>query len=739
MSSPVQLSVQGITCASCVRTVEEALSAVPGASDVSVNLATRRAALTWQGGDLRLLTDAVAAAGYGAAPIEAEADPGAQADALAEARLRRRAVVSAAFTLPLVVVAMSHGRIPGTDGTAGALLQLALCLPVITWGGADIHRAALAALRHRRADMNTLVSLGALVAFAWSTWQALGLLGAPSAADHGHGGMPMADLYFEAPAAIITLVLVGRWMEGRARRHAGDAVRGLLELQPALARREGPQGPEEVPVAQVQPGDIVRVRPGEAVPVDGRVLSGEATVEEAAFTGESRPVHKRVGDMAWAGTIPQGGALRVQATGVGRDTALHRIARAVQDAQAGRAPSQRLADRIAARFVPAVIGLAIGAGAAWLVALGPAEGLPTAIRVATAVLVVACPCALGLATPTALLVGTGVGARQGVRVHAAAALEALAQVDTVVLDKTGTLTVGRPAVVAVQPAAGGTETALLATVAAAEADSEHPLARAVETAAAGLALPPASGFRALPGRGIEATVDGRRVQAGARRWLQELGLALPDERPTGSATPIDVAVDGAWAGRLLLADAPRPESRQVVAALKARGLRVVMLTGDAPEIAAEVAADLGIEEVVAGLRPEEKQGRVAAMEAEGRRVAMVGDGINDAPALAAASVGLSIGSGTTIAAAAADVELAGSDLLALVRAVDLSRATLRTVRRNLAWAFVYNVVMLPVAAGALEPWTGWMLSPVLASAAMGLSSVSVVGSSLLLRRHGRGS
>jgi Cu+-exporting ATPase len=582
--------------------------------------------------------------------------------------------------------------------------------------------------------MNTLVSVGALAAFLCSA-VATAVPGLFLRGSHDH----TAPVYFEAAASVVTLVLLGRSLEHRARTRAGEAIRRLLHLRPRVARRERDGVEAEVPVAEVRLGDLLVARPGDAIAVDGIVRSGGSSVDEAMLTGESLPVEKEAGAKVYAGTLNGAGVLRYAVTGVGRDTALARIARAVEEAQGGKAPVQRLADRVAGVFTPIVMGLALVTFGVWL-AVGP--GLGPALLAAVDVLVIACPCALGLATPTAILVGTGRGAERGVLVKNGEALERAHAIDVVVLDKTGTVTVGRPEVVEVI-AFDGDRDAVLRIAGSAEQDSEHPLAGAVRSAARSLAPPAPTRFVSAVGGGVRATVDGREVRVGSARWLVAEGVDVAAAGSTverlGSEgrTPLLVAVDTGVVGVIGVADPVQPGSADVVARLRAAGVDVVLLTGDRADVAEAVARTVGITRVVAGVLPEQKAQEVARLRAGGHRVAMVGDGVNDAPALAAADVGIAMGSGADVATATADVTLLRDDLAGVLDAIALSRATMKVIRQNLFWAFAYNVVGIPIAAGVLYPATGLLLSPMVASAAMAFSSVSVVLNSLRLRRWGR--
>ena len=734
----LDLPVLGMTCAACVRRVEKAALAVPGVARAEVNLPLSRARI--------VLDPAVASAGGAAAAIRAAgyavpadaldgAPSGARRMAAIErahadetAGLRRDAAVALAATVPLLALAMSHGALVPAANAASVIAQLALGTLVVLGPGMRYLRAGLRAARHRAPDMNTLVALGAGAAWLSSAIAAIGWLAGP----RGHA----PELYFEAGAAIVAFVMVGKLLEARARSRLSDAVRGLVSLAPSTARRRagggggGGAGGEarEVDAAALAPGDVIEVRPGERLAADGTVIEGHSAVDESMLTGESLPVDKAEGAPVYAGTLNHHGALAVRVARAGAATALARIARAVEDAQGGKPPIARLADRVATYFVPAVLALAALTLVAWLAA---GAGAGAAVESMVAVLVIACPCALGLATPAAVAVGSARGAELGILYRSGAALELASAIDVVCLDKTGTLTAGRPALVG---AALSDEA--LRLVASAEQQSEHPIARAiVEGAKArGAALSAPSEAAAAPGAGISAVVDGRRVLAGTRAHLLLAGVDVPPEAPGAhpGATVSHVAIDGAYAGTLAVADPPAPGAREAVAALRALGIEPRMISGDREAAARAVAREVGIERVHAGVRPTEKAALVAEARA-GHRVAMVGDGINDAPALAAADLGVALGSGTEIAAAAADVTLLRGGIASLPAALELARATMRTIRRNLVAAFAYNVLCIPLAAGVLAPLTGWRLSPVIASAAMSLSSVSVLLSSLRLR------
>ncbi|MEZ6015999.1 MAG: heavy metal translocating P-type ATPase [Planctomycetota bacterium] len=764
----LDLQIGGMSCASCVSKIEQALLAVPGVRGAHVNLVTKRASVELSRGafagaleDVR--GEAVAAvvrAGFKV--LDSALAAGVDPEAAEQRSLVRDLVVAATLTAPLLVIAMSHGAWAWTGSSTARAAQFVLATAVIAFPGRRFLRLAWHAARNRTADMNTLVALGIAAAWGYSTVAlvAPGLFpGAAPSASHGHSA-PRPPLYFEAAAAITTTVLLGRLLEARARRHLGDAVRGLHALVPRMARRrrsaggtgEGAAFDEDVPLAALRPGDVLLVRPGERVPCDGVVIEGESAVDESLLTGESMPVDKRVGDEVVGGALNQSGALAVRIERTGEDTVVARIAAAVEAAQGSRAPIARLADRVSAVFVPVVLGLALLTFVTWL-ALGSGSDarFATALERAVAVLVIACPCALGLATPAAVAVGTGRGAELGVLFKGGAVLEAAARVDTVFLDKTGTLTEGKPVLVEVIAGEADGEDRILRLAAALERRSEHPLAAAIVAGALarGLDVPECEGFEALAGAGVDGSSEGTRVRVGKRTWLIEQGLdtsrfdARADERAQLGHTPVFIALESQVAGFVTVADQVRPDARALVKQLEAEGLRVVMLTGDRRGTAESIAHEVGITRVEAELTPQGKARLVTEAQAAGAHVAMVGDGVNDAAALAAADVGIALGGGTDVALAASDVALMGGDIAALGRALSLARATMVTIRRNLGWAFVYNLIGIPLAAGALVPWTatagspGWALSPMFASAAMSLSSVSVVLNSLTLARFGR--
>lgn len=748
----IDLPIEGMTCAACVRRIERALQATDGIHEAKVNLVTRTATVTYDAktATRKTLVAAIEKAGY-SVPVTSTANgtrmaPAERARAAEESLdnerrvLWRDFIVAAIATVPLLVLGMSHGQIPGADGTAGRYVQLALATIVMVGPGRRFFRLAWTALRHRTADMNTLVSLGTGAAWLYSTIAVI----APGLFPHAEHGM-RPHVYFEAAGAIVTFVLLGKILETQARRRLTDAVRGLVALQPKTARRLHGETEEEIPAAELVPGDLVRVRPGERLPSDGEVIAGTSAVDESMLTGESVPVDKRAGAAVFGGTLNQSGQLTVRITKTGAETALSQIVEAVEDAQGSKAPIARLADTVSSVFVPIVLALATMAFAAWLFVDPTATGLAAAVERFVAVLVIACPCALGLATPAAVAVGTGRGAELGVLVKGGSALEAASRVDTVLFDKTGTLTAGRPALSAVQSTSEFNETELLALVGSAELGSEHPVAKAlVEGARArNIVLTNPEHFQADAGSGVVAHVAGREVRIGTARFFAEHHVDVApledvaESLATNGNTPSFVAVDGQLAGLVAVADLPTAEAKQALRALQDIGVRIAMVTGDRKATAHAVARELGIDEVFAEVRPRDKARIVFDERAKGRIVAMVGDGINDAPALAGAHVGIAVASGTDIAVAAADIALLRGGVASLPVALGLARATMRTIKQNLFWAFIYNVVGIPIAAGALYPLTGWLLSPVLASAAMSLSSVSVLVSSLRLHGHAR--
>jgi Cu+-exporting ATPase len=734
----LDLPVKGMHCAACVGKVERALQKVPGVEKAVANLATERATV-WMGGaapDLPALRAAVAAAGY-RVPEEITATPAAAARDRAERaaedrRLRRKVLVGAVLSVPVLLGSM-HELFPWAPATLrNPWLLLVLTTPVQFWVGWEFHVAFLKELRHRAASMSTLVSLGTNAAYFFSLAVTLWPHAFMAA-----GAMP----YYEASAVLMTFLVLGRWLEARARGGTSDAIRRLLELQPRTARvlRDGAEC--DLPIAEVAVGDLVRVRPGEQVAVDGEVVEGASTVDESMLTGESLPVTKEPGAPVVGGSVNRTGAFTFRATRIGADTVLARIVRLVEEAQGSKAPIQRLADRVAAIFVPIILAVAALTFLAWWL-VGPAPAFFYALTGAVGVLVIACPCAMGLATPTAIMVATGRGAELGVLIRSAETLEALPRVQVVVLDKTGTLTVGKPVVTDVVTAPGASAEELIALAAAAEQGSEHPLGEAIvaEAKGRGVALPPVREFQAIPGQGVAARAADGLILLGNRRLMDARRVATEALEPRARAlaqtgkSVVHVAFRGEALGVIAVADVIKPGAREAVAALVARGLDVVMLTGDHRLTAEAIAREAGITRVLAEVLPERKAAEIARLQASGRAVAMVGDGINDAPALARADVGMAMGSGTDVAIEAADVTLMRGDLRGVETALELSRRTIRIVKENLGWAFGYNLLLVPVAAGVLYPVAGILLSPVLAGAAMALSSVSVVLNSLRLKR-----
>ena len=718
-----RLAIGGMTCAACAGRIERVLRRLPGVLEASVNLASERAEVRHLVGapDAAELVAAIREAGY-RATLEGDRGLEAERAAAAERAARRQEAVAllaaVLLTLPLVVPMLLTPL--GVHAHLSPWLELALATPVQFWLGARFYRAAWAALWAGSGTMDQLVAIGTSAAWLYSA--VLVLL---------EGEAARGRLYLDGAAVVITMVLLGKWLEGRAKASASAALRELMALAPERARVLRAGREVEVEVAELAVGDFLVIRPGERVPVDARIREGSSELDESLVTGESLPVRRGPGELVIAGSLNGSGLLRCVAERVGHDTTLARITELVERAQAGKAPIQRLVDRVSAVFVPAVILFAALTFAAWLLA---GRGLETALPAAVAVLVIACPCALGLATPAALVAGTGAAARAGILIRDIATLERAHALELVAFDKTGTLTRGRPTLVGIHPLAGSEEE-LLRLAAAAQQGSEHPLARAILEAASerGLALPPVETFEARPGLGLVARVEGRVVRIGRAELLEEAGIATAPlaERAEAAAeagrSPAWVAVDGRLVGLLLLADELRPEAAAAVAALHRHGLETALLSGDQRATARRIAARLGIARVEAPLRPAEKVAAIERLRAEGRVVAMVGDGINDAPALAAADVGIAMGSGADAAIAAAGFTLLRPDPRLVAAALEIARATRRTIRQNLAWAFLYNLLGLPVAAAGL-------LSPALAGTAMALSSVSVVANALRLRR-----
>ncbi|MGH8807535.1 MAG: heavy metal translocating P-type ATPase [Noviherbaspirillum sp.] len=721
------VDIEGMSCASCVGRVEKALRKVDGVLDASVNLATENAHVRAAAGvSAEALTSAIEAAGYTARLHPAEI--GKQPEAKPQDKERQRVILAALLTLPLTVPMLLE--LFGKHWMSPGWLQLALATPVQFWLGARFYRAGWKALKAGSGNMDLLVALGTSAAYGLSVYQLLA---------RAANGMP--HLYFEASSVVITLVLLGKWLEGRAKRQTAAAIRALQSLRPETARVRHDGVDRDVPIALVKLGDIVMVRPGERVAVDGVVLDGMSHVDESLITGESLPVVKQPGGRVTGGSINAEGLLLVRADAVGAESTLARIIRLVENAQAAKAPIQHLVDKVSTIFVPIVLLIALLTLGAWWLYGGEVE---QAIINAVAVLVIACPCALGLATPAAIMAGTGVGARHGILIKDAEALEIAHSVTTVVFDKTGTLTQGKPALAHVQ-SRGIDRTELLQLAASVQQGSEHPLARAVVDAAhaESIELLPASSVTALPGRGVAATVQGQDLRLGNGRLMQELGIdvsplaARAEELERAGNTISWLAATGSanrLLGLLAFGDQVKPNARQAVSRLHALGVKTVLLTGDNKGSAAVVGETLGIDRIVAEVLPADKAEQIAHLNGRGQVVAMVGDGINDAPALAAADIGIAMGGGTDVAMQAAGITLMRGDPRLVPAALEISRKTYAKIRQNLFWAFIYNVIGIPIAAGALYPFGGPLLTPALAAAAMAVSSVSVVTNSLRLRK-----
>ncbi len=738
-------TIGGMSCASCVARVERAIRRLPGVVEANVNLATEKASIIYLPKTLQLarIADAITAAGYTASQDAVESAPeSANGQDAEQLRLRRSLLFAAALTLPLVIVAMAKyvpvvgaamlGLLPERDWM---WIELLLATPVQFYAGQRFYRSGWAELRHLSPGMNSLVMLGSTAAYAYSV---LALV-VPTIFPAG-----TAQTYFEASGVIITLILLGRYLEAIARGRTSQAIKRLLQLRVKTARvfREGAE--IEIPIEAVVAGDMVQVRPGERIPVDGIVTEGRSYVDESMLTGEPVPVEKRAGHEVVGSTINKTGAFIFRATRVGADTVLSQIIKLIEEAQTSKPPIQKLADKIAGIFVPMVMAAAIITFGIWL-GFGPNPALSFAFVTAVSVLLIACPCAMGLATPTAIMVATGKGAEMGVLFRKGTALEMLGRVDTVVMDKTGTLTQGRPELTDLLLTDRGrvlSEREVLRLVAAAESKSEHPVADAIVRAARKkqeIVLPSANDFHAEPGLGIHAVVDGHAVQVGADRYMRQLGIDLNSASAAGeqfardAKTPVYAAIDGSLVAAISVADPLKDGSAEAIAALHALGLKVAMVTGDNRRTADAIAAQVGIDEVLAEVLPDQKASTVKLLQENGRRVAFVGDGINDAPALAQADVGVAIGTGTDIAIEAGDVILISGDLRGLISAVALSRRTLRTIIYNFVWAYAYNIALIPVAAGALYPFLRLLLNPMLAAGAMSISSLFVLTNSLRLR------
>ncbi|HEY2066938.1 MAG TPA: heavy metal translocating P-type ATPase [Gemmatimonadaceae bacterium] len=748
----VVIPVTGMTCAACQSRVQRTLNNVPGVSDAAVNLMMGSATVTYDPTAVQpdALVESIRSTGYGAElPVpdrsafeEQEARDRAQTEEFHD--LRRKAIVSGVAGAIAMIVSMSvHGASALMPDRGITWTLLVVTLAIMSWAGRHFYTRAWAAFRHHSADMNTLIAVGTGAAFLYSVVATV----APQLFLR-HGLAP--DVYYETVIIIIALILTGNAFEARAKKQTSSALRALASLQPKTARvaraTNGAEQEIDLPIAEVQTGDVVLVRPGERVPVDGDVISGRSAVDESMLTGESLPVEKHPGERVIGGTINRTGALRYRATTLGADSTLAQIVKLMRDAQGSRAPIQGLADRVSGIFVPVVMSIAVLTFVIWFVTgdvMGVAGPAVRALVAAVTVLIIACPCAMGLAVPTAVMVATGKGAELGILIKGGEALQEVGTVTTVALDKTGTVTEGRPTVTDVVRAPGVslTDDDLVASVAALEMLSEHPLADAMVRYAKerGVTLAAAEHFKSASGRGAMGTVGGRTMIVGNELLMRDNGIDVAPLRPRAESlaiqakTPVYVAIDGRLTGLIAVADPIKQTSREAIARLHAMGLEVVMLTGDNARTAAAIAREAGIDRVVAGVLPEGKVDEIKRLQGEGRIVAMVGDGINDAAAMAQ-GVGIAMGTGTDIAIEAADVVLMRGDLRSVPQTIALSRRTMRTMRQNLFWAFVYNVIGIPVAAGVLYPALGILLSPILASAAMAFSSVSVVSNSLRLRR-----
>ncbi|SCW72581.1 Cu+-exporting ATPase [Sphingobium faniae] len=741
-SAATELAIDGMTCASCVARVEKALKAVPGVTEATVNLATERASVRGTA-DAAAVVAAVASIGYAAHPIgasSADSDEAAQRKDAERAGLKRDLTMAAALTLPVFVLEMGSHLIPGAHDlimrTVGMewswYLQFALTTLVLLIPGFRFYARGIPALLRLAPDMNSLVAVGTLAAYSYSLVATFmpGLLPAGT-----------VNVYYEAAAVIVTLILLGRFLEARAKGRASDAIRRLVGMQAKTARVRRGDGLREIPIVEVMSGDIIEVRPGERIPVDGEVTGGESYVDESMITGEPLAVAKSTGSALVGGTVNQKGALTFRATAVGDATMLAQIIRMVEQAQGSKLPIQALVDKVTMWFVPAVMAVAALTFIMWL-AFGPAPALTFALVNAVAVLIIACPCAMGLATPTSIMVGTGRGAELGILFRKGEALQLLKDAKVVAVDKTGTLTEGRPALTDLEIAAGFERQQVLGRIAAVEAKSEHPIARAIVEAAEGegIVLPEIGAFESVTGFGVRAEIGGEPVQVGADRYMRELGLDVSPFTATAARlgdegkTPLYAAMGGRLAAIVAVADPIKDSTPDAIAALHALGLKVAMITGDNRRTAHAIARKLGIDEVAAEVLPQGKVEAVRRLKADHGRLAFIGDGINDAPALAEADVGLAVGNGTDVAMEAADVVLMSGSLKGVPTAIALSRATIGNIRQNLFWAFAYNIALIPVAAGVLYPAWGLLLSPVFAAGAMALSSVFVLANALRLRR-----
>ncbi|MEI2579124.1 heavy metal translocating P-type ATPase [Scytonema sp. PRP1] len=740
------LKLRGMSCASCANAIEDAIRSIPGVNECNVNFGAEQATVTYdpRKTDPEVICQAVNAVGYSAQPMQDDDLFAADDDAQQQARqAENRALVRKVWVGGIVSAILVIGSLPMMTGLSipfipmwlhNPWLQLVLTTPVLFWCGASFFINAWKALKRHTATMDTLVAIGTLAAYLYSLFPTF-LPGFFT-----DRGLP-PDVYYEAAAVIVTLILLGRLLENRAKGQTSEAIRKLIGLQAKTARVIRDSKEVDIPITQVIEGDVILVRPGEKIPVDGEIIDGSSTIDEAMVTGESLPVKKEPGDEVIGATLNKTGSFKFRATRVGKDTFLAQIVKLVQQAQGSKAPIQRLADQVTGWFVPAVIAIAIATFIIWYNIMG---NVTMALITTVGVLIIACPCALGLATPTSIMVGTGKGAENGILIKGAESLELAHKLKTIVLDKTGTITQGKPTVtdfVSVNGTANSNELNLLCFAASVERNSEHPLAEAVVNYAKsqGVELRDAQEFEAIAGSGVQGYVSDQWIQIGTHRWMNELGIdtnALQehwDRLEYLGKTVIWIAVNSKIQGIMGIADAVKPSSVNAIRTLQKMGLEVVMLTGDNRRTAEVIAREVGIKRIFAEVRPDQKAETVEKLQSEGKIVAMVGDGINDAPALAQADVGMAIGTGTDVAIAASDITLISGDLLLIVTAIQLSRATIRNIRQNLFFAFIYNVAGIPIAAGILFPIFGWLLNPIIAGAAMAFSSVSVVTNALRLR------